>query len=56
MSVRYDLPPEETDGTAWEMGHLPARFQFVIFRNWNRVPAERLAAVLDTTAEQVLRV
>ena len=50
----YRLPPEETAGTAWNMSHFPARFQFVIFRNWNRVPVERLAGVLETSPEQIL--
>jgi len=54
MSNMYRLPPEETSGTVWSMDHFPARFQFVIFRNWNRVPVERLASVLDCTPEQIL--
>ena len=55
MANSYLLPPEPRSGDAWEMPHFPARFQFVIFRNWNRVPAERLAAVLATTPEQIVR-
>ena len=47
MSNFYCLPPEGTEGPAWSMGHFPARFQFVIFRNWNRVTVERLAAGLE---------
>ena len=54
MSNLYRLPPEGMTGPAWTMSHFPARFQFVIFRNWNRVPVEWLAAVLETTSEQIL--
>ena len=36
------------------MDHFPQRFQFVIFRNWNRIPVERIARVLDTAPEQIL--
>ncbi|MBO7088885.1 MAG: hypothetical protein J6W70_03180, partial [Lentisphaeria bacterium] len=53
--AKYALPPEELAGEAWEMPHLPARFQFVILRNWNRVPVGRIAAVLATTAERIIR-
>ena len=54
MSTTFCLPPEGTSGPEWSMNHFPARFQFVIFRNWNRVPVERLAAVLETSPEQIL--
>lgn len=53
--AKYALPPEELTGKAWEMSHFPARFQFVIFRNWNRIPVERIASVLATTAERIIR-
>ena len=53
--AEYRLPPEELPGEAWGMSHLPARFQFVIFRSWNRVSAERLSTVLATTPERILR-
>ena len=48
------LPKEQNNGQAWEMEHFPARFQFVIFRNWNRITVERIADVLNTSADQVI--
>ena len=54
MANIYNLPGEEKSGAVWSMDHFPQRFQFVIFRNWNRIPVERLAKVLDTTPEQIL--
>ena len=55
MSNMYNLPPEAAPETFWNMDHFPERFQFVIFRNWNRVPVERIAAVLQTTPQQILQ-
>ena len=54
MTKMYKLPPEAAPKTFWNMDHFPARFQFIIFRNWNRVPVERIAAVLHTTPQQIL--
>ena len=54
MSNMYNLPPEGGQETFWSMGHFPERFQFVIFRNWNRVPVERISRVLQTTPQQIL--
>ncbi len=41
--------------TSLEIPHFPALFQAVIFRNWNMVPPERIAAALDSTADDVLK-
>ena len=54
MANIYNLPGEEKSGVVWSMDHFPQRFQFVIFRNWNRIPVERIARVLGTTPEQIL--
>ena len=55
MKMKHDLqlPPAEMTGEPWPMAHFPARFQAVIFRNWNRVPAERLARVLNIAEEHI---
>jgi hypothetical protein len=53
MANIYNLPGEEQSGVIWSMDHFPQRFQFVIFRNWNRIPVERIARVLGTTPEQI---
>ena len=39
--------------TAFAPEYFPAGWQAVIFRNWGKVRADRIAAVLGTTAEQV---
>ncbi len=54
MANCIKLPAEKTDGNIWNMSHFPARFQFVIFRNWNRITVEKLAEVLGTTPAQVI--
>ena len=53
MSKSFSLPPELAEGAVWSMPYFPARFQFVIFRNWNRVPVENIASVLKTSVEQI---
>lgn len=52
MAELFKLP-DEVAKDFWSMGHFPERFQFVIFRNWNRVPVEQLASVLKTTPAQI---
>ncbi len=47
------LPKEELNGSAWEMDHFPVRFQFVIFRNWNRIAVERIAETLNVSVKQI---
>ena len=54
MSDFQLLPPEEKSGDFWNMEHFPARFQFVIFRNWNHIEPAVLAKVLRTTEQQIL--
>ena len=54
MANCIKLPAEKTDGNIWNMSHFPARFQFVIFRNWNRITVEKLAEVLGTTPAQII--
>ena len=39
---------------ALDFPHFPTRHQAVIFRNWNSVPFERIAKVLDCTKEEVI--
>ncbi len=38
---------------ALNFDHFPTRYQAVIWRNWNLVPVERLAEVLNATATQI---
>lgn len=53
MSIsRLDMGPTRP---AVVYRHFPTLFQAVIFRNWGMVPLERLAAVLQTTVEEVVR-
>ena len=35
--------------------HFPARFQAVVWRNWNLVPVDRLAKVLHASADTVFQ-
>ncbi len=49
-----DILPHGNAAAAVDLPHFPARFQAVIFRNWNIVPVERIAAVLKTTVENIL--
>ncbi len=53
MEYRLQLPSAEMAEEPWPMAHFPARFQAVIFRNWNRAPAECLARVLATAEADV---
>jgi hypothetical protein len=41
---------------ALEFEHFPSRLHTFLWRNWNVVPVERLAAVLETSVENVNRV
>lgn len=47
------LPPVE--GPNVELPHFPTRMQAFIFRSWDTVSAARMAAVLETSAENVRR-
>lgn len=49
----FKLPAEETSGDILAWDHFPTRFQQVIFRNWNRITPEKIAAVLHTTVKQI---
>ena len=39
---------------ALDCPHFPTRLQAVVWRNWELVPPERLAAVLETSADNVI--
>lgn len=53
MITVKDLPTGSFPA-ALDFSHFPTRHQAVIFRNWNTVPAERIARVLDCTKEEVI--
>ena len=47
------LPPEE--GTAaLDFAHFPDRVHAFVWRNWNLVPVERMAATIQAEASQIL--
>ena len=37
------------------LSHFPARFQAVVWRNWNLVPVERLAKVLHASSAEIFQ-
>lgn len=45
----------EIHNKALEMPHFPTPQQAVIWRNWEKVPLERLAKVLQTNEENILQ-
>jgi len=47
--------PKVQKGLILEVEHFPTRFQALIFRLWESVPAKRLAEVLNTDEETVCR-
>ena len=55
MQKNYILPPLKDKGTL-ELLHFPTRMQAFVFRNWEMVPAEKLAQVLKTSVENVKEV
>ena len=51
--MEYSLP--KIKGTAVKLSHFPTRHQAFIFRAYEYVRAEKIAKVLNTTAENVRR-
>ena len=54
---KYDLTPLPTGSAPdrLEYPHFPTLHQLVIWRNINLVPAERIASVLETTVDNILK-
>jgi hypothetical protein len=46
--------PADTNTKALEFPHFPTRYQAVVWRNWELVPVERLAGVLQTSERNIL--
>ncbi len=46
--------PSGSAPKALEYKHFPAKFQSVIWRNWNRIAPAKLAEVLETTEENIV--
>ena len=53
--MNMNILPHGTAPAAVNIPYFPAFFQAVIFRNWNMVPPERIAAALDSSVEDVLK-
>lgn len=55
MSSSYVLPPLKSE-TEVKLPHFPTKMQAFVFRNWELVPAERIAAVLKTDLDSVKKI
>ena len=54
VKTKIPLPPID-DSASLKLSHFPTLMQAVIFRNWEAVSAERIALVLETSTENVVR-
>ena len=52
--MNTNILPHGSAPAALDIPHFPTRFQAVIFRNWGIVPAERIAAALNTDAQTII--
>jgi len=55
MSDTFTLNLPPIGGKTVPLKHFPTRMQAFIFRSWDTVPAQRMAEVLETTTENVLK-
>ena len=54
VKTKIPLPPID-DSASLKLSHFPTLMQAVIFRNWEAVSADRIALVLETSTENVIR-
>ncbi len=54
VKTKIPLPPLD-NSKSLKLSHFPTLMQAVIFRNWEAVSADRIALVLETSTENVLR-
>ena len=52
--MNTDILPHGSAPEALDIPHFPTRFQAVIFRNWNIVPVERIAAALNSDTQTII--
>lgn len=52
--MNTDILPHGSAPEALDVPHFPTRFQAVIFRNWNIVPVERIAAALNSDTQTII--
>lgn len=52
--MNMNILPHGSAPKTIEIPHFPTRFQAVIFRNWDMVPTDRIAAALNSTVAEVL--
>ncbi len=52
--MNNDILPHGSAPETLDIPHFPTRFQAVIFRNWGLVPAERIAAALNSDKQTII--